>query len=214
MNVLVLGAAGKTGRMVVEELLRAKHLPTAFVRHPERYTAPAGVKVVTGDASNAGDVTAAVKGCDAVISALGHTSASKSTALTDAARTLVTALPAGTRFIGLTGNGVADAADPPRPLGGNLITIVIKLLPGGVYEDGFEQVAIMRASALDWTMIRAPRLSEKKGTGAYDLGYFRSGLLDSISHADVALAMVQCLSSNEWARRAPMIRRKPAVPLP
>ena len=46
MNVLIIGAAGKTRAMVVERALAAGHVVTAFVRDAATYRAPANVRVV------------------------------------------------------------------------------------------------------------------------------------------------------------------------
>lgn len=50
-NVIVFGASGATGRLVVESALRAGHTVTAFVRDPGRLTeAQSRARVVEGDA--------------------------------------------------------------------------------------------------------------------------------------------------------------------
>ena len=50
MNVLVIGAAGRTGRLVVDRAVAAGHTATALVRNPESYRpSAAGVRVVAGD---------------------------------------------------------------------------------------------------------------------------------------------------------------------
>ncbi len=61
MKVLVVGAAGRTGRAVVEEAVKAGHEVTAFVHSDNDYDVP-GVAVRVGDASDAETVEAAVVG--------------------------------------------------------------------------------------------------------------------------------------------------------
>jgi uncharacterized protein YbjT (DUF2867 family) len=46
MNVLIIGAAGKTGAIVVDRAVAAGHVVTAFVRDAATYRAPANVRVV------------------------------------------------------------------------------------------------------------------------------------------------------------------------
>ena len=70
MNILVLGAAGKTGREVVAHALAEGHTVTAFVRNPEKIERN-DVTVAVGDARNAADLRRALRGQDAVISTLG-----------------------------------------------------------------------------------------------------------------------------------------------
>ena len=67
MNVLVVGAAGKTGSALVEQALAAGHQVTAFVHHAADYQGPAGVRIVEGEAADRGAMEAAVRGQDAVL---------------------------------------------------------------------------------------------------------------------------------------------------
>lgn len=78
-RVLVVGGTGRTGRRVLEQLLgRGMHV-RAIVRSesrlPERLRAEPGLTVVEADLLSLGeeDLLAQVRGCDAVISCLGHT---------------------------------------------------------------------------------------------------------------------------------------------
>ena len=70
MNILVLGAAGKTGREVVAQALAAGHTVTAFVRDRAKLERN-DVPVAIGDARSVDDLRTALLGQDAVISTLG-----------------------------------------------------------------------------------------------------------------------------------------------
>lgn len=72
MNLVVLGATGGTGRLVVEQALAAGHTVTALVRSPEKLaTSQPNVRVVTGSATDPESLERALEGADAVISTLG-----------------------------------------------------------------------------------------------------------------------------------------------
>src|ERR1700755_551057 len=71
MKLLVLGATGKTGQLVLAAARRAGHDLTVLVRDPARLPSTDGLTVLTGDASSAADVTRASSGQDAVISVVG-----------------------------------------------------------------------------------------------------------------------------------------------
>ena len=66
MNLLVFGATGKTGRLVVERALAKGHTVTALVRDPIKLTHP-GVRVFPGNATNPSDVRAAMRGRDSLL---------------------------------------------------------------------------------------------------------------------------------------------------
>lgn len=207
MKLLVLGATGKTGREVVTRALAAGHTVTAFVRNPAKLPTRDHLIAFVGNAEDSAQVRAAATGQDAVISALGHTSITTSSALTNATRGAIEALPAGVKFISLTGYGVPDPHDPKPSLAGRLLTGVIKLAPGELFEDGARHVELLRKSNLSWTVLRAAVLTPGKATNKTELGYFKLSPKDTISHADVAAAMVACLTDNTWTRQSPMIRR-------
>src|ERR1700738_2217365 len=72
MNLLILGATGRTGRLVVEQALAAGHTVTALVRSPEKLTIRnSNLRVVAGRATDPEDVARALANADAVLSTLG-----------------------------------------------------------------------------------------------------------------------------------------------
>jgi len=72
-KVLVAGATGKTGQWVVTRLLHYGIPVRVFSRDRDKAARLFGdnVEIVTGKIQNAVDIAEAVKGCDAVLSALG-----------------------------------------------------------------------------------------------------------------------------------------------
>src|SRR3954465_9476134 len=70
MNIVVFGANGPTGRLVVEQANAAGHKVPAVTRHPDTFPVP-GARVVEADVYDPRAVEHAVAGQDTVISALG-----------------------------------------------------------------------------------------------------------------------------------------------
>ena len=75
-KVLVAGATGKTGQWLVRRLLHYGIPVRVFSRERQKAESMFGksVEIVTGKIQSAADIREAVKGCDAVISALGSNS--------------------------------------------------------------------------------------------------------------------------------------------
>jgi putative NADH-flavin reductase len=72
MNVLVFGAAGRTGRKLLEQALQEGHAVTAFARDPTKVKAThKNLHVVKGNILDFESVKAALKNQDVVVSALG-----------------------------------------------------------------------------------------------------------------------------------------------
>lgn len=71
MKLVVVGATGNIGRRIVQEALSRGHEVVGVVRDPTAVESPdARVRLVKGDATNAEDVARAVRGADAVVSAI------------------------------------------------------------------------------------------------------------------------------------------------
>jgi nucleoside-diphosphate-sugar epimerase len=73
MRVLVTGATGKVGYAIAGALLERGDHVRALVRDPQRAASvlPAGLEPVTGDATDAASLDAAVEGCELVFNSMG-----------------------------------------------------------------------------------------------------------------------------------------------
>jgi len=78
MTVLVVGATGSIGHLVVEEAIRQGCIVRALVRNPGKARElPAGAQVVGGDVTRPETLSDAVNGVDAVVFTLGSDGAGK-----------------------------------------------------------------------------------------------------------------------------------------
>ena len=89
MKIIIFGASGKTGKLLVEQALSDNHRVTAFVRNPSNLNiSNPNLVIVQGDATDASDVKKAILGHDAVISTLGtNTGLRKTTILHEMTKT-------------------------------------------------------------------------------------------------------------------------------
>jgi putative NADH-flavin reductase len=207
MKLALFGATGKTGRHVVEQALAAGHEVTAFVRDPSRLDLEhPRLRVVQGDATDAARVRDAVRGQDAVISALGQTKTSPRDLLTVAARHLTAAMEAEgvRRLVTLVGAGVPHERDTGS-LGRTLMRGLMKLVARHVLEDAERHAGIVRASGLEWTLVRPPRLTDGPRQGDYRTGYLQLGGTNTISRADLATFMLDLAADGGYLREAPMV---------
>jgi cation diffusion facilitator CzcD-associated flavoprotein CzcO len=73
LRVLIVGATGGTGRQLVTQALERGYTVTALVRDPSRLRVDhPRLTVIQGDVLDEGSVEAAMRGREAVLSALGH----------------------------------------------------------------------------------------------------------------------------------------------
>jgi len=207
MKLTIFGATGKTGRLVVEQALAEGHEVTAFVRDTTRLDLQhERLRLVQGDVTDAARVREAVHGQDAVISVLGQTKTSSKDVLTVAARNLVPAMQqAGVRrLVTLVGAGVPHERDTGSP-GRTFMRGLMKLVARHVLEDAERHAEIVRASDLEWTLVRPPRLTDGSQQGEYRTGYLQLGGTNTIARADLADFMLKLATDGRYVREAPMV---------
>ncbi|MEU0940694.1 SDR family oxidoreductase [Embleya sp. NPDC005971] len=211
-NVIVFGANGRTGHLVVREALRLGHDVTAAVRDPARWQPPTPQDspgtgkstVVRADVRDAAAVRSAVEGHDVVVSAIGPPGRQANRLYSDAARTLVSAMEdAGIpRLIAVTSGGVHHR-DPNFPWWyRNLVTPLVREL----YDDMRLMETIVRRSAVDWTFVRPARLQDEPPTGTYrvvDASNPKGGR--KVTRTDLARFIARELDEHRWSHAAPTL---------
>ena len=207
MKFAVFGATGRTGRPLVEQALAQDHEVVALARTPAKLGLdhPA-LSVVPGDVLDPDPVGRVVAGADAVLLTLGPTKGGPPDLMARAADTVVAAMQNHDvrRVVTETGAGVAMPGDPDG-LGPSFMRGVMRLVAGGLLRDSEAHVAALRDSGLDWTAVRAPRLTTGPRTGDYRTGLFAMGPGHSVARADVADFMLRLAVSGEHVGEAPMI---------
>lgn len=207
MKLAVLGASGRTGRLLVEQALARGHEVRVLVRDPARLPLRhERLAVVRGDATNADDVADTVAGRDAVLSALGHAKGSPKDVQTTATRHLVAAMKAAgvTRVLSLTGAGVRDPHDKPK-LVDQVFGLLLATLSRDVLRDAEAHARVLRESGLETTLVRGPRLTSGPRTGVYRVGYIGKDSGTQVSRADVADFMLRELEEGAWIHQAPVV---------
>jgi nucleoside-diphosphate-sugar epimerase len=173
MNLLVFGANGPTGRLLVEQALAEGHEVTAFTRRPDSYPLEhERLSVVEGDVLDADSVDSVMAGHHAVLSVLG--------------------VPYGKQPIHVYSKGLANiiaamrhhgvnrvvcvsssATDPSAgPHGGFffekvLQPFVINVMGKTLYDDMKRMETLVRESELDWTIVRPSGLFDAETVSDY-----------------------------------------------
>lgn len=204
MTVLLIGATGPTGRAIISAAQAEGLAIRALARRPEAL-ADVEVAVVKGDVENEASLRAAMRGASAVVSALGTPLILKGpvTLLSRGTANIVAAMTSEglDRFLCVTGMGAGDS----RGHGGFVYDrVILPLLLGRIYADKDRQEAVVRASGLDWTLIRPSFLKSGQGRGRWReiTDWNGHGKLTSIDRADVARFIVQELGRHRYARQA------------
>jgi putative NADH-flavin reductase len=204
MRLTIVAATGGIGRELLRQAVDAGHDVTAIARSPEKITLP--VRTAYADLAHP-DVEAlkeAVKGSDAILSALGaRTKFESGVATTGTAALISAAGKAGTKRLIVVSAAPIGTVLPESPkhdpgdgffmrhLGAPFARTMFRTH----YQDLAGMEEVVRASGLDWTISRPPKLTDKPLTGHYRTAIdrnVRGGF--SISRADVAHHMLACLA--------------------
>ena len=200
MDIVVLGATGGTGRLVVERALAEGHRVTAVVRSTGHPPFPAGVTVVEADVTDAGSLAAAVAGADAVIGTLGATGG---TLMQDSTSALISATAGGgpSRFVLLSGySQLGERLTRPARL---MASTVMKAMA----TDKAASEDLLRSSDMDWTIVYATRLTNGPASGRTRVvgADEKVGIGQSVSRTDVAGFLVAAASDRAMSRREVVI---------
>jgi putative NADH-flavin reductase len=207
MQLTIFGATGRTGQPLVRQALDAGHTVMAFARTPSKLDLTHDcLRIVQGDVMDAEPVHRAVDGADAVLSALGHTSDSPDDMQAVGTRHIIDAMQAHDvrRLVSLAGAAVRHPRDTPS-WGDRLMIGLMRLFASAMLEDARRHAELIRATDLDWTIVRPPRLTNGPHTGTYQTGYLQMGPMASIARADVADFMLRCATSDDFIGEEPML---------
>ena len=217
MRVVVFGASGGVGRLVIEQALNAGHHVTAVVRDPTSSALPGDADVIPGDVLDAERVRAIVAGHDVVVSCVGMRRASTANpwsrpltapdTVTRGVGHIVSAMREHgvTRVLLVSAAGVGDS-EPQMP---RLFAWVVRTSSiGTAYADLDGAERALAVSGLDWMAVRPVALWDGPVTGRVEvLPADRPAGWAWISRADVAAFLVRHIGApSPLTPRTPTIR--------
>lgn len=99
--------------------------------------------------------------------------------------------------------GVALEGDPPSFIR-SVVRGIMKLAAGAVLADSEAAALAIAASGLDWTLVRAPMLSDEPSSGRLAA----SGTPPrpaALSRDEIAGFLLECAETGAWSRSAPFL---------
>jgi putative NADH-flavin reductase len=210
-RVLIIGASRGIGLETVRCALAEGHRVRALARgatsigidHPE-------LEKIAADALDRSAVAAALPGVEAVIETLGAPRDAGAvlwgtTLFSRATRILVDAMQAQgvSRLVAVTGLGAGDSRGR---LGLLFDAIAFPLVLKRIYDDKDVQEQMIRASRLDWTIVRPGLLKSGAATGRAraltDPSDWRAGF---VTRADVAAFLVREAFERRFVGKTPLL---------
>jgi uncharacterized protein YbjT (DUF2867 family) len=176
MRIVIFGANGQTGRLLTRLVLDAGHTAVAVTRNPDGFPfADPQLEVAGADVREAPSVVGAVDGADAVLSTLGVPFGVRPIDTYSAGIGNVVAAMQKTsvpRLIVVSSTGAyhyPNRVDTPFAL--RIVEpIITRTIGKSTYDDQRRMEAIVRASGLDWTIVRPSGLFDLAETTNYVAG--------------------------------------------
>ena len=208
MKAVVFGASGRVGSQVVNLLLECGDNVVAVVHSRNLFEPNPNLTVVALDVHDQVKVTEVISGSQVILSCLSNWGSEQGDVLTAAMRAIVPAMKTVgvRRIISLTGNAAFTPDDKPTALQKANRAMLAKLAPK-VLADGEAHMPVLRASGLDWTVLRSPVMNEL-GKHTYRLSSALSGATATIHRHAVAQAMVDQIDDAQWLQKTPVIWRR------
>ena len=204
MNVLVIGATGQTGGLAIKKLLAQGHTVTAYARNPAAITEKhERLKVARGDARDQDALHEALKGQDAVLSALGPRGLKRDDLQEAFMRGLIGAMKSSgvKRLVNLSAWGAGDSHKDAM--------LVFKIAKATVlrhvFADKDRGEALLFASDVDYVNVRPGRLLNAPARGGVKASLEPKGIKAELTRDDLADFMIAQLASPTWARKSPLI---------
>lgn len=207
MKLAIFGGTGRTGQHLVQQALEQGHEVTVLARQPAKIILQhSNLSVVKGYVKDPASVTQALAGANAVLTVLGPTSNQPLMEVSQGMANILAAMQQqGVRRLIITaGAGVGDPHDTPK-LFNHVMNFLLKLMARNVLADMSKVVDLVRASDLDWTVVRLPMLTDDPKTGHIRVGHVGQGMGPRIARADIAEFMLVQLTDKTYVRQSPAI---------
>jgi len=209
-TIALFGATGRTGRLVLELLFEQGYTVRALVRRPGAIGEHGGaLTVVVGDVLDHASVEETIRGADVVVSVFGQVKGSSPTVQTDGTRNIVDAMSrlGVRRIVSLSGGALPDTEHDRPKFADGVFRFLIERISPHMLADARGHLKVLRDSGFDWTVVRAPRLTDVAPTGKFRVGWVGVNSSTQIARADLARFIVTQVSDGKYIHQLPFVSR-------
>jgi len=208
MRITIFGATGATGRMLTQQALTKGYEVVACARNPTKLDIEdEKLKIVRGELSNQSDIEESIKGSDAVISILGPTGSSKGLPISKGMQNILQAIQK-CNLKRIIATATPSAVDPHDTfdLKFKLAVLMVTLFIPSAYQDIVKTAEAIRATDLDWTIVRLPLLNSKPKQGQLNASYIGQGKVNlHLSRGDLVDFLLSQIEDDTYIQKAPAI---------
>ncbi|MPT35196.1 MAG: epimerase [Flavobacterium sp.] len=205
IKIAVIGGTGKSGKYLVQQLLKKGFSIRLLLRNPENYdTQNPLLEIVKGDVRNFESVLLLLQDCDRVVSTLGQPKG-EPTIFSTATGHIIRAMRHYklSRYIVTTGLNVNTPTDAKSDTVQMATRWMYDHFPETTY-DKQKEYELLAQSDLDWTMIRLPLIRQTNESFPYHTS-LTDCPGDFISTTDLADFVLQEMEQPRFIRQAPFL---------
>ncbi len=203
MILTIFGATGTVGKHLVKQALLMGHTVRAFGRNvfTSNFAENEKLVLIQGALFDAKEVYQAVKGSDAVLSALGGAVDGSDKTRSLGIKNIVAQMEKANvkKLVAVGGMGVLNAPDDTLMLDDE--NYPPEYIPVGL--EHLKAYGILKASSLDWTFVGAPDIADAEVTGSYHTtaDYPPKPNHYRIKAGDLAMFMLNELQKKEYSKK-------------
>ena len=203
ITIIIFGATGMTGKQLVQQALHKGYTVKAFGRNvfSEFETDTKNLELIKGALFDEGEVLAAVKGCDAVLSALGGSMDGTDKTRTLGIKNIIAQMKknAVQRIVAIGGMGVLNADE-------NTLLVDTENYPKEmipISKEHEQAYDYLKESGLNWTFVCPPNIINHEATGSFitKANYLPEPNNNKINAGDLALFMLNELDKNNYVQQ-------------
>ncbi|WP_242268343.1 SDR family oxidoreductase [Bacillus cereus group sp. BfR-BA-01352] len=204
-KIAILGANGKAGKFLVNEALEKGYQVKILTRNSNNIKITnENLEINNGDARDFSSIRKLLKGCRAVINAVGQPK-NESYIFSTVTKHILEAMKEFEvkRYILISGGSLNVTGDQKRivnKIGATLFKVVLSKM----MQDKYKELQTIQDSDVDWTIVRLPFVMEGKG-----IGKIKESLVDmpgmKIRNSDIAPFVIKEINSERYIGKCPFI---------
>ncbi|EMI9089817.1 SDR family oxidoreductase [Bacillus cereus group sp. RP37] len=204
-KIAILGANGKAGKFLVKQALEKGYQVKILTRNSNNMTITnENVEIIDGDARDFSSIRKLLKGCRAVINAVGQPK-NESYIFSTVSKHILEAMKEFEikRYILISGGSLDVTGDQKRIIN-KIGATLFKVFLSKMMQDKYKELQAIQDSDVDWTIVRLPFVMEGKS-----IGNIKESLVDmpgiKIQNSDIAAFVIKQINSERYVGKCPFI---------
>lgn len=204
-KIAILGANGKAGKFLVKEALDKGYQVKILTRNSNNIKITnENIEIINGEARDFASIRKLLKGCGAVINAVGQPK-NESYIFSTVTKHILEAMKEFEikRYIVISGGSLNVTGDQ-KGIVNKIGATLFKVFLSKMMQDKYKELQIIQSSKVDWTIVRLPFVIEGNG-----IGHINESLVDmpgiKIQNGDIAPFVIKQINSDRYVGKCPFI---------